>query len=247
MNVIIIDDEQLARENIKAKIKTHFPSFIIISEANSYETGFVEIIKNRPDIIFLDVAMPGKSGLDLLNDIGDIFFEVVFITAYNEYAIRAFDFSAVGYVMKPIENTFFVGTVQRAIENVNSKKEKENYKLLLTNFTKKKEEMEILAIASTTSYQFVAIKNIIFIKAEGRYVEMNLLDGSTITSSNNIAFYSELLPDKSFINVHKSYIINKEYIKKYDKEGILYMQNGHEIPVARRKKNFLLEGIKIHN
>jgi len=247
MNVIIIDDEQLARENLKSKIESHFPSFNIISEANSYETGFVEIIKNRPDIVFLDVAMPGKSGLDLMRDIGDIFFEVVFITAYNEYAIRAFDFSAVGYVMKPIENILFLSTVRRAIENVESKKEKENYKLLLENLTKKKEEMETIAISSTTTYNLVSIKNIIFIKAEGRYVTINLLNGSTVTSSNNIAFYAELLPGETFLHVHKSYLVNKNFIRKYDKEGILYMENNHQVPVARRKKASLLEGIIISN
>jgi two-component system LytT family response regulator len=247
MNVVVIDDEKLARENIKSKIKTHFPSFNIVSEADSYETGITEIMRTQPDIIFLDVAMPGKSGLDLLRDIGKIFFEVVFITAYNEYAIRAFDYSAVGYVMKPIENSFFVNTVQRAIENVQSKKEKENYRFLLTNMKKSKDEIETIVISSTSSYIFIAVKDILFIKAEGRYVEIFLEDGCTHTSSNNISFYSEMLPNDVFIDVHKSYIINKRFVKKYDKEGILHLQNDHKIPVARRRRNLLLAGLKINN
>lgn len=193
--------------------------------------------------------MPGKSGIDLLHDLDPFSFEVIFVTAFDDYVMQAFQFSAVDYLLKPIDEDQLVKAVDRAAERINTKTEKISVDTLMHNLKQLRQPLKMkLCIPSVKGFQVVELKDIMYCEASSSYTNFHFNNRSVICASKPIHEYETLLQDNFFIRIHKSYLVNIEYIKEYLKGdgGSVLLMNGQEIEVSRRRKDELMAKMKEH-
>ena len=244
LRAIIIDDEKSSRNGLRQKLVNHCPEVNIIGECENGEDGIKSIEANKPDIIFLDVEMPRMNGFTMLQQLQQHDFEIIFITAYDHYAIKAIKYSALDYLVKPVE----IADLQSAVERASEKRKKDSGNMaletLLHNLINKEKEHHRIAIPSMEGLQFVETGNIIYLEANSNYTNFYLSNNKKITVSKTLKDFEELLPTSLFIRIHHSFIININCIEKYIKGegGQVLMKNGATLDVARRKKE---EFIKI--
>jgi len=253
IKTILIDDEPRAINSLRKLLDFNCPQIDIISCCNDTEEAKEQILLLKPDLIFLDIAMPGKSGLDLLDELPEINFEIIFITAHNNYMTQAFHFSAVDYLLKPVEEKLLSEAVNRVVKRCEKKSsddvktQRNTIEALLHNIQKRAgcEKMK-LCIASLKGIQVVQIEEIIYCEANTNYTNFYFTNRSTICASKPINEYEELLSDCNFIRIHKSFMVNLEHIKEYirGEGGSVILSNGKEIEVSRRKKDLLMIKMK---
>ncbi|POR27574.1 hypothetical protein BWK58_04415 [Flavobacterium columnare] len=245
MNAIIIDDEKRARLNLSILIKEYCPQINIIAECENLPEGVKSIRKNKPDLIFLDIEMPRHSGLELLDffDENEINFKIIFTTAYQEYAIQAFKFSAIDYLLKPINPEELIAAATR----FSKEKEKiDKYAILKENL--KDETFRKIAVPSGNSLVFIEVNDILFIKGEGAYSEIHFRNNEKLLVSRNLKNFEDIICEqRNFIRIHKSFILNTHYIKSYNKSdgGSIEIQNGLHLPIGTDKVQTILETIEI--
>jgi len=245
LTAIIIDDESSSRNALKQKLTNHCTDIIIIAECEDGEDAIKNIEEKKPDIIFLDVEMPRMNGFTMLQQLQNRDFELIFITAYNHYAIRAIKFSALDYLVKPVEVEDLKAAVQKAVQKRKHVSGNERLELLLQNLTSEKKEQQRLAIPSMEGLQFISMNDIIYLEAQSNYTVIYLLGAHKITVSKTLKDFEELLPQANYIRIHHSYIINKNAVEKYIKGegGQVVMSNGTTLDVARRKKEEFMKAI----
>ena len=250
LKAIIIDDERNSRNALRQKLMNHCPQVNIIAECENGEEGIIAISEIKPDIIFLDVEMPRMNGFTMLQQLqlqnpAAMGFEIIFITAYDHYAIKAIKFSALDYLVKPVEITDLKTAVEKAGEK--RKKPAANLALetLLYNLMNKEKEQHRIAIPSMEGLQFVNTGDIIYLEAVSNYTNFHLASNKKIIVSKTLKDFEDLLPASIFIRIHHSYIININCIEKYLKGegGQVVMKNGVALDVARRKKEEVLKMI----
>jgi len=245
LKAIIIDDEPRSRQSLIQKIVMSCKDVEIIAECENGEQGIAAIEEQKPDIVFLDVEMPRMNGFTMLQQLSNRDFELIFTTAYDHYAIRAIKFSALDYLVKPVE----VEELKEAIERVKQKREKdttnERLETLLYNLMNEKNQSNRIAISSIEGLQFVEINDIIYLEAESNYTIIYISSAEKITVSKTLKDFEELLPHAVFIRIHHSWIINKKHVQKYLKGegGQVIMSNGKTLDVARRKKDEFMKAI----
>lgn len=244
IKAIVVDDEKMARTLLSGLIERHCPEIEILELCADLPSGVKAITKHKPDLVFLDIEMPGHSGLELMDffDEESVDFRIIFTTAYSQYAIQAFKLSAVDYLLKPIE----ADDLKKAIEQFNKINQKINFKVLRSNLTVQMAEQKI-AVASIQSTKFIALKDILFCKADGAYTYFFLKDGQKITASKGLKHYEELLTSNDvFQRCHKSFIINLQYVTEYVKSdgGHLVIDHQHNIPLASERSGFILKKLK---
>lgn len=242
---IIIDDEKRARLNLKLLIEEYCSTISVIAECENLAEGVKAIRKNKPDLVFLDIEMPGHSGLELLDffDENDINFKIIFTTAYQEYAIQAFKFSAVDYLLKPINPTELTNATSRFLKDKNKL---ESYSILKENI--KEDTFKKIAVPSGNSLVFIETEKIIYIKGEGAYSEIICTENEKHFVSRNLKNFEDIICSHSnFVRNHKSYIVNTNFIKAYNKSdgGSLELQNGQQIPISNEKVQTVLQVIEI--
>jgi len=240
LKAIIIDDEPKGRNILLQLITLHFPQVKVVATGASADEGLNLIDMHKPDVVFLDVEMPGKTGFDMLKEIGDIDFKVIFVSAHNHYALNAIKLSALDFLLKPVDIEDLGKAIQRLnAPNVHSARQVPN---LLQQIQLPKSNFGKIAIASVNAIEFVNINDIIYCKADNVYTEVHLRDG-TITATKNLKDFDDILSAHSFFRVHHSYLINMNHIKKYIKGegGTVIMNNDAEIEVSRRRKAAFLE------
>jgi len=243
LKAIIIDDERSSRNALRQKLINHCPGVTVMAECESGEEGIKSIETLHPDIIFLDVEMPRMNGFTMLQQLQQHNFEIIFITAYDHYAIKAIKFSALDYLVKPVE----IADLKTAVEKVAEKRKKISgntaLETLLHNLVSKEKEQQRIAIPSMDGLQFVATGDIIYLEANSNYTNFHLANNKKITVSKTLKDFEELLPPAIFIRIHHSYIININCIEKYIKGegGQVIMKNGVSLDVARRKKEEVLK------
>lgn len=244
---IIIDDEKSGRIVLKELINIYSKHVEVIGEADNINDGYKLITELKPDFIFLDIQMPGGNGFDLLQKFQSIEFEVVFVTSFDKYAINAIKFSAIDYLLKPID----VEELQNCVHKIQVKKEKsiksENLiSNLLSNIQGTNEERK-MAIHSADTVKFINLKEIVSIEAESNYCKISCEDGSKYTHSKTLKeVESMLIESTNFLRINRSIMINTSYIKSYSKgnECIVTMKNNENFEISRRKKtelNLVLE------
>ena len=243
MKAIIIDDEKRARISLRLLLEEYCPEVTLVAECENLPEGVKAIHKYQPDLVLLDIEMPGHSGLELLDffNESEINFAIIFTTAYNEFAIQAFKLSAIDYLLKPIVPEELANAIQRL-----QKQKEQQFRALTENINT--ETFEKIAIPSGNSYVLIKIADILYIKGEGSYSEVFLKDKSKHLASRNLKNFEDILgKDKRFLRTHKSYIVNFEEVLAYNKSdgGSLEMQNGISIPVSVDKSNLILERIQI--
>jgi len=244
LNAIIIDDEFNARENLKIMLEEHCPELQIKGLGSSAEEGRQLIDSQNPDLVFLDIAMPNEDGFSFLNNIKDRKFSVVFTTAHNEFALKAFKADALDYLEKPIA----IDDLKKSVIKVSKYHQKNavnnsnlNLKTLATKINAEK-----ISIPTRDGYIIINNKDIVNLEASDNYTMIHLSDGSRHLSSKNIKIYEENLDTNVFFRSHKSHIINVEYhLKEFSRsEGnVAIMTNGKNIPISRRKMSFFMNRI----
>lgn len=245
LTAIIIDDETNSRNALRQKITKHCNNVMIIADCENGEEGIEKIETQKPDIIFLDIEMPRMNGFTMLQQIKNKNFEVIFITAYDHYAIKAIKFSALDYLLKPVE----VEDLKAAVEKVTQKRKQvdgnKRVELLVQNFLEEKTAHQRIAISSMEGLQFVTTDDIIYLEANSNYTSFYLADNRKITATKTLKDFEEILPASMFIRIHHSYLINKNGIEKYIKGegGQVVMKNGVTLDVARRKKEEFMKAI----
>jgi len=240
VKTILIDDEDKNRQVIKLKLENNCPEIEIVGMAASAPEAYQLIIDKKPDLIFLDISMPGESGFEMLKRFTQVSFEIIFVTGYNDYALDALKVSAIDYLLKPVLDIDLINAVQKAKLKIRNKSKAERYEILQHNLNNIGDQDTKLAIPGTQVYNFVQIKDIIRCEGWQKYTRIHFVDGSQIVSSYNLGVYKELLANYGFYVCHKSHIINMSHISKYYKEGKVEMSNGSQVPVSRRKKDEFL-------
>ena len=245
LKAIIIDDEANSRNALRQKLLHHCPEVNIIAECENGEEGIKAIEANKPDIIFLDVEMPRMNGFTMLQQLKEHNFEIIFITAYDHYAIKAIRFSALDYLVKPVEVSDLKTAVEKAAHKRNTPSSNMALETLLHNLMKKEKEQHRIAIPSMEGLQFVETSDIIYLEAHSNYSTFHLSDNKKITVAKTLKDFEELLPASIFLRIHHSYIINTRCIEKYIKGegGQVQMKNGSVLDVSRRKKEEFMKMI----
>lgn len=243
IKALIIDDEKDARYVLHTLIEQCFDKVKVIAEADGIETGVDAIKKYQPDVVFLDIQMRTGTGFDLLQQLEDINFEVIFVTAYNQYAVDAFKFSAFGYLLKPIRSKELRSVIDKLDKYISERKKdaSKRLKILIENYGNKG-EVQKLIIANVEGFQVVEIKDIIRLEGDSNYTHFVIKGGQKITSSKNIGAYEELLSEHGFFRVHQSTIINLRHVTGYIKGdgGEVTMIDSSRVRVSRhRKEDFL--------
>lgn len=245
IKVILIDDEEDARFMLRNHLERNFKNEInVVSEANGVEKG-IEIIKQfKPDLVFLDIQMGDGTGFDLLEQLPEKDFEVVFVTAYNQYALKAFKFSALGYLMKPIKTDELVQTVSTIFQHFNKFRlnAEKRLKVLIENYGDDRKIKKIV-IPSSKGFDVIAIENIIRLEGDRNYTNFITTDKSKISSSKTMAEYEGLLSEYGFFRIHQSTIVNLRYVKGYIKGdgGMAELVNGEQLQISRNRKNEFLK------
>lgn len=248
IKTIIIDDEQNARENLNLILKDNCPDVEVVALAESADEARKLIKKHQPDLLFLDINMPSEDGFELLSSIEQKNFSVIFITAHNQYALKALKAGAIDYLEKPID----IEDLQHAVEKVkNSSSTIEQVdftliKSLLDNY-QNDGKSDTIAIPTLSGYEIIRTEDIIHLEADESYTKLFLTNGKKCLSSMTIARYEKVLDKNTFFRIHKSHIINTRYhLKEFNRhEGNLaIMDDGTSIPVARRKLTGFVNAIK---
>jgi len=242
LRTVIVDDEQDAVNFIESIAKEYCPNIKIIGKAYSAIEGVEVITKEKPDLVFLDVEMPHGSGFDLLAVFPEKDFDVIFITAFNHYAIRAIKFSAVDYILKPININEFIEAVKRVEEARDAKSDRNvNFNTLFENL--KTSMPSKLAIPTSNGMEYLNTKDIIRVEADRSYSWFYLQGEIKHLVSRNLKEYQELLSDRNFFRTHNSHLINLEHVKKYIRHegGYIEMIDGSTVPISRGKKDLFLE------
>ena len=248
IKALIADDEQSSVEVLQWLIAQYCPDITAVKTVNSVAAAIPVIRSFQPDILFLDIQMPHETGFDLLSAIKSWNFEVIFTTAFNEYAIQAIRFSALDYLLKPIDETELI----KAIERFKSKRlqqpvKQELFRNFIQNISYRDRKSFKLALADAAEVRYVLLEEIIRLQAESNYTHIFLTRGRVFVSAKTLKEYDELLRNHHFLRVHKSHLVNPGHIHFYDKQGLLHMDDDSRIEVARRKKEYLLHALKAAN
>ncbi|MFT7329968.1 MAG: two-component system LytT family response regulator [Roseivirga sp.] len=244
INAILIDDERKALAILKNKIERLCPNVNIIAETQNPVEGIEFIKKLKPQLVFLDVAMPELSGFDLLSEIKNPNFEIIFATAFDNYAIEAIKHCAIGYLVKPVDNNDLVETVNKAIKNIEGKSALEKNKQLIENLGVQSFQNKKIVIPSQEGLEFVEIADIIHCEGVEGYTKIHFIHQKPILSSHSIGHFKKLLGNQSFYLIHKSHLINLSYIEKYLNEGYVVLSGNHKLPVSRNRRSGFLNSLK---
>lgn len=240
---IIVDDEQNALEMMEWLIKTYTPQVQVLAMCNSAEQGIEAINKYKPDIVFLDIEMPKMNGFDMLEQLDPLFFEVVFCTAYDQFALKAFKYSALNYLLKPVDPDDLKATIKR-LEDKKSIPTREQLTLLLQNIqSRDKHTPQRIALTTNDGLIFVATSDIIYCEAESNYTNVILANGKKILVSKVLKEIDEALSGADFYRVHSSYLININHIKKFVRSdgGYIIMDNEANINISRSRRQEFME------
>jgi two-component system LytT family response regulator len=242
ITALIVDDEENSRFTLREMLKMFCPEVSILGEAEGVKTALEQTKKLDFDVVFLDIQMMDGNGFDYLRQVGSIDFDVIFITAFDQFAIQAIKYSALDYLLKPVD----ADELKEAVKKVKKKepKSKKNYDVLLDNL--KDQEKQKLVLPTNEGIHIIQIDNIIRCEADDYYTRIFLVDKRMIMVSKTLKNTEELLSGKSFVRSHKSHLVNLQFVKKYVKSdgGYLELKDGTTIPVSRRKKELILNYIQ---
>jgi len=247
MRAILVDDEPDGIRTLKKLLELNCPEVEIVATCSSAADAISKLEEAKPDLVFLDVRMPGGSGIDMLAELSEIDFEVIFVTAHDEYMLQALQFSAVDYLMKPVDEDRLKEAVQRVEERLKGKKNSRQGEILLHNINKVGYPLEMrLCLPTQKGFTIVKLEEIIYCEAQRSYTIFRLVNNKSIIISKPLFDYDKLLADTIFLRVHKSFLINLMHIKEYmrGEGGTVVMSDGMEVEISRRKKEQFLVKVK---
>jgi len=240
IRAILIDDEEKALEGLQIKVTRFFPEIEILETVTSPEKAVDLINKLKPNLVFIDIEMPVLSGFDVLSKINNPDFEIIFVTAYSNYAIEAIQHCAIGYIVKPIDNEELKHAVKIAIKNINQKTAFEKNLQLLERLGSSSNQTSI-AIPSQKGLSFIKIDTIIRFEGVDGYTKLFINNESPVLSSYNIGKFVKMLPNSNFFLAHKSHFVNLEFIDSILKEGFILLSDKSRVPFSKSKRSELIE------
>jgi len=241
IRAIIIDDEKNARESIVHLCQLSFSEVEIIGQADGVASGLEVIQKWKPDLVFLDIQLEDGSGFDILEQLKTVSFQVIFITAFNEYAIKAFKFAAIDYLMKPINPMEFKSAVSQVIASQEKEELQAKLDAFISHIKDSLAEHKKIILKTAESIHLIKVSDIIRCEADKGYTEFFIRNGRKILVSKGLKDYDEMLCDFGFIRTHQSHLINLDYISSFEKTdgGYILMSDGSNVPVSSRKKEYV--------
>lgn len=243
---VLVDDEAKLRKVLQIKLDRHCRDVEIVGVAENANDAFKLITEVNPDLVFLDISMPGESGFQLLDRFTVVDFEVIFVTGFNNYVLNALRVSAVDYLLKPVVTEDLIQAVQKAKVKVKERARIAMYDLLKHNMNHVGDQDSKIAIPGTNSYEFVTIKDIVRCEGWQKYTKIHLASGTCLISSYNIGVFKEMLEVYDFYSVHKSHLVNTKHISRYLIDGSLVMTDHSNVPVSRRRRDvFMNDVIKV--
>ena len=245
VKAIIVDDEKHGRENLSGLLNQYCPEVNILGEAASVQSGIQQIQKHKPQLVFLDIEMPGENGFQLLENFQEASFEVIFVTAYNNYAIKAIRFSAADYILKPINYIELKKAVANVVKRIEEKQENLRIKNLYLNMCNPSEAK--IGLPNSNRIEFVDTNLIIRCEGDGNYSKVHFKDKKPLLIAKTLVELEDLLTEFSFVRVHKSHLINSNHIVAVLKNNgvLLQLSNGIKIPVSRRRKTQVLHFLNL--
>ncbi|AXY74007.1 DNA-binding response regulator [Paraflavitalea soli] len=242
IRALLIDDEPKNNRILKLMLEEFCPQVKIEGQADNAEDGVTLIRDTGPDLVFLDIEMPYGSGFDLLDKLKPVSFEIIFITAFNNYSLKAIKYSALDYLLKPVNIDELIAAVTKASDKLATRNINARIENLLYNLKRPQQGLQKIALPSKEGYVFVSLTDIIRCEAKSGYTTFFIKDMEKIISSKNIKEYEPLLTDDTFFRIHNSHIVNLNYVKKYHRGrgGFLEMEDGAMIEVATRRKDELM-------
>ncbi|MBO0934390.1 LytR/AlgR family response regulator transcription factor [Fibrella aquatilis] len=235
-NVLIIDDEPKARQLLRAMLTDCAPDLTVVADCDDLPSGVKAIRKLKPDLVFLDIEMPGYSGLELMDffEESEVDFFVIFTTAYSQYALQAFRFSAIDYLLKPLN----INALTDAVERFRQKKDREAQHLSALRFNTESRQTKRIALPQANGIRFIDSNDVLYAKGEGAYTDIFLSSGEKLLISRNLKYLESLVEGiDNLLRCHKSYLINTQYISAYIRQdgGYLKLTNGHDVSVSPDK------------
>lgn len=243
IDTVIIDDEQAAQITLMQFLQMHCPEVNIIGTANGVEEGLKLLSNKKADLVFLDIKMNDGTGFDLLKRLPQINFNLVFTTAYDEYALKAFKYSAIDYLLKPIDPLELIEAVGK-VHKDNTENTAQSVDSMLELY--KENKFDKIAIPSVDDFHFVRISEIIRCEASSNYTIIFLTTGKKIIAPKTLKEFEELLASEGFFRIHQSHLVNLSHIQQFMKtKNLIAMVDGSEVEVSRRKKTLFLELINM--
>jgi two-component system LytT family response regulator len=241
MKAVIIDDEADSRQILANYVGKYCPEVEVCGFGESVSTGLEAIKKYQPDIVFLDIEMPYGNGFDLLDRIGNITFETIFVTAFSNYAIQALNQSAAYYLLKPIN----IDELVKAVEKIKEERASENYmghaKVLLENI--RMGSTQKIMLPTLEGFEIVTINTIVYCEAEDNFTRFYMDGGATLLICRTLKYFEDILKEHRFLRIHRSYVINPDFVIRYakGKGGMVTMKNNKELEISPAKKQEFLE------
>lgn len=242
MRALIIDDEPKNVRILRKLLEDYCPQIEVAGEAGDARAAFSIIRELKPELLFLDIEMPYGNAFDLLDKLMPVNFEIIFITAFDDYTLKAFKYSALDYLLKPVDIDELKAAVKKAAEKIAGKNINQQLGNLLSNLKNSQAPLQKIALPSADGIVFISVEDIIRCEASGNYTIIYADSKEKITASKNIKDYEEILPPGIFCRIHNSHIINLNRIKKYHRGrgGFVVMDDGTSIEVASRRRDEFL-------
>lgn len=249
MKALIVDNEENLRTGLKLLLQTYCNEVTVIEEADGVKSGLEKLSSFQPDILLLDVEMDDGTGFDLMKQLSSPAFQLIFVTAHNQYAIDAFQFSAIDYLLKPVDPEVLQKSIQKASLNVRNNNLQQQVQVLLQQLGGIQNKDKRIVLKDIDSTWFIKVCDILYCEAEGTYTKFFLQDNKSILVSKNLKEYEAILEPLGFVRTHHSFLANPDKIRLYDKTdgGMLILEGGYTIPVSQRKKDFVIQFLENRN
>jgi two-component system LytT family response regulator len=246
LTVLIIDDEVLSRDTIAAIINNYCHNATVIGQASGIKDGLIAIKELKPDVVLLDIQLEDGSGFELLKQANPIKAAVIFITAYQEYAIKAFKTSAIDYLLKPVDIEELKQALHKAEEQRGENTIQSQLNILLTNFNQvsnTSNSNQKIVLKTTDQIHILTSNEIMHLESDANYTKFHLVNKKIILVSKTLKDYEEILDKTHFVRIHQSHIVNMNYASRFDKRngGFLILQDNTSLPVSTRKKDDLIQ------
>ncbi|WP_291871480.1 LytTR family DNA-binding domain-containing protein [Maribacter sp.] len=240
ITAILVDDEISNVKGLQQKIEKLFSNIEITHTFQKPEDAVTLLQKQQPDLLFLDIEMPRINGFELLTKLEKIDFQIIFVTAYNEYAIEAFKQNAIDYVLKPIADQDLINAIQKAQKVIKHKNQNQSNLKLLNLLTEHVTNNNKVLIPTTKGISFIPYNEVLHIQGYDGYTQIHLYDNTTITSSYNLGRFAKLLGNP-FFKCHKSHIVHLDKVRSFENEGYIILENGNRIPISKTYKKAFID------
>jgi len=236
---ILVDDEFSALNGLRQKLEKFFPEIIILQAFQKPEEAIKFLEKQQPDLVFLDIEMPRMNGFELLSKLSEINFQVIFVTAYSEYALDALKKNAIDYVMKPVDNDELISAVEKAKTVILQQKEMDANENLVKLLSETLDRNNKLIVPTSKGMSFIPQEEVLHLEGYEGYTKIHLLDKTEILSSYNLGKFEKML-ESSFFKCHKSHIVNIAKVRSFENEGYIVLENEHRVPISKANRKVFL-------